>query len=156
MGVEIERKFLVKLDKFNKEGLARNRIIQGFLNSDKERVVRVRVSDNQGFLTIKGLSDASGIRRYEWEQEIPLADAQDLLQLVEPGIIEKYRYHISCGDHVFEVDEFLNDNAGLVLAEIELSDENEVFEKPSWLGKEVTGISKYYNASLSKLSYKDW
>ncbi len=156
MGVEIERKFLVKNEKFSKEGLLKKRIVQGFLNSCKDRVVRVRIADDRGFLTVKGLSDATGIRRFEWEQEISLDDAEALMKLTEPGRIEKYRYHFTQGKHLFEVDEFLNENAGLILAEIELTHENEVFEKPDWLGAEVTGVTRYYNAALSKQPYQNW
>ena len=156
MGVEIERKFLVKKELFDKNGLTKNLIIQGFLSSKKERTVRVRITNNRGFLTIKGPSNSEGMRRYEWEQELRLEEAQELMCLTEPGKIEKYRYTIKQGKHLFEVDEFLHENAGLLLAEIELSDENEVFEKPDWLGEEVTGFSKYYNAALSKLPFKHW
>ncbi len=156
MGVEIERKFLVNIDKFNKEGLSKSRIVQGFLNSNKARIVRVRIDDHQGFLTIKGPSDPTGIRRFEWEREISLKDAEALLPLTEPGRIEKYRYRLHIGSHIFEVDEFLNENKGLLLAEVELEHENEFFERPPWLGEEVTGIAKYYNAALSKRPYKLW
>ena len=156
MGIEIERKFLVNKDIFNKEGLVKTRIVQGFLNSNKARVVRVRITGDKGYLTIKGASDAAGLRRYEWEQEIDLKDAEALLRLSEPGKIEKNRYHYTLGKHLFEIDEFLNENEGLLLAEVELNDENEVFERPIWLGEEVTGITKYYNSELSNLPYRLW
>ena len=156
MGVEIERKFLVNKDEFNKDGLSKSRIVQGFLNSDKARVVRVRIDDHQGFLTIKGPSDSTGIRRFEWERKISVKDAEALLLLTEPGRIEKYRYRLHLGSQLFEIDEFLNENEGLLLAEVELNDENEFFERPAWLGEEVTGIAKYYNSELSKRPFQQW
>ncbi len=156
MHIEIERKFLVKNNSFKDEKHTKVYIKQGFLNSDKERIVRVRLKNDQGYLTIKGKSNTSGTTRFEWEKEIPQKEAQDLFELCEKGIIEKYRYLITIGNHTFEVDEFLGDNEGLLIAEIELSSENEYFEKPEWLGKEVTGDIKYYNSNLSKLPFKDW
>lgn len=129
---------------------------QGFLNSHKERTVRVRISDKKGFLTIKGESSASGLSRFEWENEIPLVDAKNLLQLCEPGQIEKTRFYINIGKHIFEVDEFLEENQGLIIAEVELTSEDEEFEKPDWLGEEVTGDVKYYNSMLSKQPYSKW
>ena len=156
MSLEIERKFLVKNNNFKNEKHTKVYIKQGFLNSDKERVVRVRLKNDQGYLTIKGKSNTSGTTRFEWEKEIPQKEAQDLFELCEKGIIEKYRYLITIGNHTFEVDEFLDDNEGLLVAEVELSSESEHFEKPEWLGKEVTGDIKYYNSNLSKLPFKDW
>ncbi|WP_299618362.1 CYTH domain-containing protein [uncultured Tenacibaculum sp.] len=156
MSLEIERKFLVKNNSFKDEKHTKVYIKQGFLNSDKERVVRVRLKNDQGYLTIKGKSNTSGTTRFEWEKKIPQKEAQDLFELCEKGIIEKYRYLITIGNHTFEVDEFLDDNKGLLIAEVELSSESENFEKPEWLGKEVTGDIKYYNSNLSKLPFKDW
>lgn len=156
MSIEIERKFLVASDDFKTAAYQKNYIQQGFLNSNKERVVRVRLNNDTGFLTIKGKSNKTGTSRFEWEKEISKTDALALLKLCESGIIEKYRYLIKVKNHVFEVDEFLGDNKGLVIAEIELSSENEAFLKPSWVGKEVTGIVKYYNAILSKNPFKNW
>lgn len=156
MSIEIERKFLVKNLNYKQEAYKKVYIKQGFLNSDKERVVRVRLKDDAGFLTIKGKSNASGTSRFEWEKEISVKDAQDLFDLCEQGVIEKYRYLIKKDKYTFEVDEFFGDNKGLLVAEIELSDESEVFEKPEWLGLEVTGQVKYYNSNLSKLPFKDW
>ncbi|MCB0485498.1 MAG: CYTH domain-containing protein [Flavobacteriaceae bacterium] len=156
MTFEIERKFLVKSTDFKKDYLKKTYIKQGFLNSDKNRVVRVRITDNKGFLTVKGLSNESGTTRFEWEKEIDRKDAVNLLTICEDGIIEKYRYVINFSDSVYEVDEFLGDNGGLFIAEIELKSENEPFSKPTWLGKEVTGIKKYYNAKLIKNPYKNW
>ena len=156
MSIEIERKFLVNSENFKDESFKKNHIKQGFLNSDKNRVVRVRIKDDTAFLTIKGKSNEAGTSRFEWEKEISVDDASNLFNLCEKGCIEKYRYLIKKGIHTYEVDEFLGDNLGLVVAEIELNDENETFEKPKWLGKEVTGDVKYYNAMLSKKPFKEW
>lgn len=153
MSKEIERKFLVRGD-FKSQAFRSERIIQGYLSSVPERTVRVRIKGNEGFITIKGLSNASGLTRYEWEKEIPVDEARELLQLSEPGMIDKTRYLVQVGKHVFEVDEFYGENEGLILAEIELQSEDEPFEKPEWLGKEVTGDPRYYNAMLSKKPYK--
>ena len=156
MAVEIERKFLVKNDDFKLEAKRIHKIRQGYLNSNKNRAVRVRVWDEIGYLTIKGKSNASGTSRFEWEKEIPFAEAELLLLLCEPSVLEKNRYIIEHGNHKFEVDVFLWVNDGLIVAEIELQDENEPFSKPNWLGKEVTGDPKFYNASLSKTPYSEW
>lgn len=156
MPVEIERKFLVRDKHFLNEAHKSVVIKQGFLNSDKNRVVRVRTSDDSGYLTIKGISDASGLKRMEWEYEIPRAEAEALLAICEPTIIEKTRYYIRNGSLEFEVDVFEKENEGLMVAEIELPDENTAFTKPHWLGKEVTGEVKYYNASLSKHPFNSW
>lgn len=155
MPLEIERKFLVG-GEFRPSAIRVTRIMQGYLSSVPERTVRIRLRDNKGYLTVKGLSNHSGTSRYEWEKEIPAEDALQLLELCEPGVIDKTRYNIPAGRHIYEVDEFHGENAGLILAEIELSSENEIFEKPSWLGNEVTGNPIYYNASLSKTPYKNW
>ncbi len=156
MGVEIERKFLVKSSAFKKDSFQKIYIKQGFLNSDKERTVRIRVTGGKGFITVKGKSNKAGTTRFEWEKEISLSDTNKLLSLCESGIIEKYRYLVKHGHHQYEVDEFYGDNKGLIVAEVELSDAQEVFEKPHWLSKEVTGIAKYYNSKLSKFPYKNW
>ena len=151
---EIERKFLVAGD-FRGEVSGASRIIQGFLSSAPGRTVRVRVRDDKGYLTVKG--PAQGLTRFEWEKEIPAAEAEQLLQLCEPGAIDKTRYLVPAADgHVWEVDEFHGDNAGLVVAEIELGSEDEPFERPAWLGAEVTGDRRYYNSSLTHCPYKDW
>lgn len=155
MSKEIERKFLVRGD-FKSLAFRSERITQGYLSSVPERTVRVRIKGNEGFITIKGLSNASGLTRYEWEKEIPVDEARELLQLSEPGMIDKTRYLVQVGKHVFEVDEFYGENEGLILAEIELQSEDEPFEKPEWLGKEVTGDPRYYNAMLSKKPYKKY
>jgi adenylate cyclase len=154
--IEIERKFLVTSDNYKKEAFSQKRIAQGYLSSVPERTVRVRIKGDKGFLTIKGASNETGMSRFEWEKEIPADEAKKLLLLCEKGIIDKTRYEIKIGNHVFEVDEFYGDNEGLIIAEIELSSENELFEKPAWLGKEVTNDNRYYNASLSSNPYKNW
>ena len=151
---EIERKFLVAGD-FRSEVSGASHIIQGFLSSAPGRTVRVRLRDDRGFLTVKG--PAKGLTRFEWEKEIPGAEAELLLRLCEPGVIDKTRYLVPAPDgHVWEVDEFHGDNEGLVVAEVELGAEDEAFERPAWLGEEVTGDRRYYNSSLTKCPYKDW
>ncbi|WNW01041.1 CYTH domain-containing protein [Tenacibaculum sp. HL-MS23] len=156
MTFEIERKFLVISDQYKQVAYKKSYIKQGFLNSKKERVVRVRIKDDTGFLTIKGASNKSGTTRFEWEKEIDLKEAQDLFNLCEEGIIEKYRYLVKENNHTYEVDDFLGENKGLVVAEIELENETEQFSKPNWLGKEVTGTVKYYNSNLSKIPFSKW
>lgn len=153
---EIERKFLVKDDSFKTEAFTKNHIVQGYLNSNPERTVRIRIKGNKGFLTIKGASNDTGLSRFEWEKEIPVAEAKALLLLCEKGVIDKTRFEIKQGNHTFEVDEFYGDNEGLIVAEIELSTETETFEKPNWLGIEVTGDIRYYNAYLSNNPFKKW
>jgi adenylate cyclase len=156
MSLEIERKFLVKNLDFKTESFEKKYIKQGYLNADKNRTVRIRIADEKAFITIKGKSNKAGTTRFEWEKEIPLSEAEELLLLCEPNIIEKHRYLIKKATHTFEVDVFLGDNLGLLVAEIELNSENETFEKPTWLGNEVTGELKYYNSSISKLPFKNW
>jgi len=146
----------VKSDEFKKQASSKKRIVQGFLNTHPERTVRVRVKGDAGFLTIKGKSNDSGTSRFEWEEKITLHDAEALLNLCEVGVIEKTRYEILCGKHVFEVDVFHRENQGLLVAEVELNTEDEAFEKPEWLGEEVTGQVKYYNSQLGKQPYKTW
>lgn len=153
---EIERKFLVTSDNFKKEAFKRTRIVQGYLSSHPERTVRIRIQGDSGFITIKGKSNESGTSRFEWERQIPYAEAEELIPLCEPGIIEKTRFEVESGAHIFEVDEFLGENEGLVVAEVELESENENFEKPEWLGEEVTGQNKYYNSHLSQNPFRDW
>ena len=157
MAQEIEKKFLVKGD-FKAEAFKAIRITQGYLSSVPERTVRIRVKGEKGYITIKGLGNASGAARFEWEKEIPIEDAKALLDLAEPGIIDKTRYLVKNTDekHVWEVDEFYGDNDGLIVAEVELADENEPFDKPEWLGEEVTGDPKYFNSMLMKNPYKNW
>lgn len=155
MAQEIERKFLVTGD-FKSQAAKQTRIIQGYLSSVPDRTVRVRVKGDKGFITVKGIGNNSGASRYEWEKEIPVSEVQDLLKICEPGVIDKTRYNVVVGKHTFEVDEFYGENEGLVVAEIELSSEDESFEKPSWLGEEVTGDVKYFNSMLMKLPYSKW
>ena len=155
MAQEIEKKFLVDGD-FKSAAFKATRITQGYLSSVPERTVRVRVKGDKGFITVKGIGNESGASRFEWEKEIPVEDVKALLQICEPGVIDKTRYLVKAGEHTFEVDEFYGDNEGLTVAEVELSDENEAFDKPSWLAKEVTGDAKYYNSMLMKNPYKNW
>nr|WP_321233748.1 CYTH domain-containing protein [uncultured Psychroserpens sp.] len=154
--IEIERKFLVTSEDFKSRSHKHTRIIQGFLNTDPERTVRVRLKGNKGYLTVKGLSSDDGLSRFEWEKEISKTDAEALLQLCEKGVIDKVRYDIKVGQHVFEVDVFSADNEGLIIAEVELTEEDEVFQKPEWLGQEVTGDQRYYNSQLSQYPFKSW
>ena len=157
MAQEIERKFLVK-DGFKAEAFGAVRIVQGYLSSAPERTVRVRVKGEKGFITVKGAGNASGAARFEWEKEIPAEDARALLDLAEPGVIDKTRYLVrnTDGKHVWEVDEFHGGNEGLVVAEIELSGEDEPFDRPVWLGEEVTGDLRYYNSMLKQHPIKEW
>ena len=156
MAQEIEKKFLVKGD-FRAEAFKSTRITQGYLSSVPERTVRVRVKGDKGFITIKGIGNASGAARFEWEKEIPVDEVQSLLEICEPGVIDKTRYLVknTDGKHIWEVDEFYGDNDGLTVAEVELTDENEPFDKPAWLGEEVTGDPKYFNSMLMKNPYKN-
>ena len=155
MAQEIERKFLVAGD-FRPSASSSKRIVQGYLSSAPERTVRVRVAGEKAFITVKGISSASGASRFEWEKEITVPEAEALMELCEPGIIDKVRHLVPVGDHVFEVDEFHGENEGLVVAEVELSAEDESFEKPGWLGEEVTGDARYYNSMLMKNPCKLW
>ena len=154
--LEIERKFLVKSDGFRQKATSQTRIVQGFLNTDPDRTVRVRIKGDKGFLTVKGASNESGTTRFEWETEITASEAANLIDLCEAGILEKIRFELPFGNHLYEVDEFLGENKGLVLAEFELNHEDERFEKPDWLGEEVTGQVQYYNSQLSKKPFKQW
>jgi len=153
MGKEIERKFLVKSSQYKDQAIKEIRIQQGYLSSHPERVVRIRITDNQAFITIKGKGEIS---RFEWEKEITFKEGEELIKLSEPGIIDKTRFLVPSESHMFEVDEFYGENEGLVIAEVELKSENETFVLPNWLGKEVTGIQKYYNAHLKKYPFKRW
>ena len=152
---EIERKFLVT-NEFKSLATKSSRITQGYLSSAQERTVRVRIKGDKGFITIKGISNNSGTSRFEWEKEIPVAEVEELLKICEPGVIDKTRYLVPAGKHTFEIDEFYGDNEGLTIAEVELASENETFEKPAFLGDEVTGDVKYYNSMLMKNPYKKW
>lgn len=155
MANEIERKFLVRGD-FRGQVQQQQRITQGYLSSVPERTVRVRIKGDKGFITIKGIGSASGASRYEWEKEIPVTEVEELLKICEPGVIDKVRHRVPYGSHTFEVDEFFGDNEGLIIAEVELADEQDHFAKPAWLGDEVTGEVRYYNAMLMKQPFKTW
>ena len=157
MHFEIERKFLV-VGEFRDQAYAHARICQGYIASGNGRTVRVRIRDDKGYLTIKGPSNKAGLRRYEFEQEISLSDARDLMSICEPGIIDKTRYLVKSPDgrHVFEVDEFYGDNEGLVMAEVELSSEDEPFEKPVFIGREVAGDRRFYNSHMRQYPFKMW
>lgn len=155
MPVEIERKFLVA-GNFKQYAYAHKEIRQGYLSSVPERTVRIRIKGDEAYITIKGTGSTTGASRFEWEKDIPVNEAKELMNLCERGVIEKTRYYITCGKHTFEVDEFGGDNKGLIMAEVELSDENEEFQEPEWLGKEVTGDKRYYNSYLSKHPHTEW
>lgn len=154
--LEIERKFLVTSDAYKSMAFAKHEIAQGYLNSTPERTVRVRIKDDKGYLTIKGKGNESGISRFEWEKEIPVFEAQSLLDLCEIGVIRKTRFEIKVGNYIFEVDEFYGENEGLVIAEVELESETDAFETPHWLGLEVTNDNSYYNSYLSKNPFREW
>jgi adenylate cyclase len=154
--IEIERKFLVINESFLTQATSHTRIVQGYLNSNPERTVRIRIKGEKGFLTIKGKSNETGTTRLEWEKEIPLNEAEQLLALCESGVIDKIRYEVPIGNHFYEVDVFSNENQGLIIAEIELQSENEWFEKPNWLGQEVTTDKRYYNSYLSNNPFTKW
>lgn len=156
MAQEIERKFLVKDDSYKQQAYAHSHIVQGYICSARGRTVRVRIRDNKGYLTIKGPSNASGTSRYEWEKEITVQEAEELMKICEPGVIDKTRYLVKSGDHTFEVDEFYGENKGLVVAEVELKSEEETFKKPLFIEKEVTGDVRYYNSFLMKNPYSAW
>ena len=157
-GIEIERKFLVhKAGKpYREEAYASSRISQGYICSERGRTVRVRIRDGRGFITIKGPSGADGLTRYEFEKEITLDEATHLMELCEPGLIDKTRYLVKSGQHVFEVDEFYGDNNGLVVAEVELHSPDEPFDKPEFIADEVTGDRRFYNSSLMKTPFSLW
>lgn len=155
MSYEIERKFLVS-GEFKSHAFASYSMQQGYLLVADLDVVRVRIRDKKAFLTIKKSIPGNSLKRHEWEYEIPVSDAEEMLQTCKQNVIEKTRYLVRVGNHVFEVDEFKGNNKGLFLAEVELQTENESFEKPEWLGTEVTGNERYYNSYLSTHPYKEW
>lgn len=156
MALEIERKFLVLDTSFKHEAFSSSHIRQGYICSGHGRTVRIRIRDTRAYITIKGPSLNGGLSRYEFEQEIPFADAEDLMLLCEPGIIDKTRWLVTSGRHTFEVDEFHGDNDGLLIAEVELGSEDEAFQKPAFIGQEVTGDRRYYNSHLSRNPYRLW
>ena len=153
MALEIERKFLVTSDAW-RDGPAGVRISQGYLTRDPARTVRVRIAGGKAFITIKGKT--SGVSRPEFEYPIPVDEARALLDLCLPPLIDKVRHERQHGGHLWEIDEFLGANAGLVVAEIELADAHESFERPEWLGREVSDDLRYYNASLAERPWSEW
>lgn len=155
MALEIERKFLVAGD-FKSLATSHSRIMQGYICSQRGRTVRVRLRDEKAYLTIKGPSFNGGLSRYEFEKEITKDEGLSLMRLCEAGIIDKIRWLVPVGRHIFEVDEFFGENEGLIVAEVELEKEDEAFERPAFLGEEVTGDRKYYNSSLRLYPYKQW
>ncbi|MDO5524359.1 MAG: CYTH domain-containing protein [Bacteroidia bacterium] len=155
MGYEIERKFLVNGD-YKSQSHKNFRIRQGYLALSGVSVVRVRIKGERAYVTIKSALEENTIKRNEWEYEVPVADAEEMLLLCEEAVVEKTRYLINVGTHVFEVDEFYGNNEGLLIAEVELGHEDEPYEKPAWLGAEVTGNVRYYNSFLSIHPYKEW
>jgi CYTH domain-containing protein len=156
MSIEIERKFLVQNDDYKKLVIRSTAIKQGYLSTDPQRTVRVRIKGEQAYLTIKGQGNASGMSRFEWEKQMDISEAHQLLELCLPGMIDKIRYEVLSGDHTFEVDEFFGDNLGLTIAEVELNDEKEMVILPDWVGMEVTGDQRYYNAQLMTIPYRSW
>ncbi|MBU0529621.1 CYTH domain-containing protein, partial [bacterium] len=156
MNIEIEKKFLVKNDSFKNESVREIRIMQRYLASVPERSVRIRIAGEKGFITIKGIANDSGISRFEWEKEISVVDANELFTICEPGVIDKMRYIVKKRQHTFEIDVFYGENEGLIIAEIELSSEEETFIIPDWLGEEITGNVKYYNSMLRKNPFSKW
>ncbi|MBR3977135.1 MAG: CYTH domain-containing protein [Bacteroidaceae bacterium] len=156
MALEIERKFLVTSDAYRSAAFHSDRIAQGYLCREGGNSARVRVRGGKGYITIKGPSLDNGLSRYEWEKEIPADEAWELMKLCHGGIIDKTRYLVKCGSHTFEVDEFHGDNEGLVVAEVELDNISQQFERPDFLGEEVTGERKYYNSHLTRFPFKLW
>lgn len=156
MALEIERKFLVTDDSYKAMAFHSDRIAQGYLCREGGNSARVRVRGDKGYITIKGPSMDGGLSRFEWEKEIPESEAWELIKLCHGGIIDKTRYLVKCGCHTFEVDEFHGDNEGLTVAEVELESTDEEFERPAFLGKEVTGNRRYYNSSLTRMPFKYW
>lgn len=154
MATEIERKFLLRNDEWKNLVNKQTKIQQAYLNLDKKRTVRVRIKGAHAYLTIKGINQ--GILRQEFEYEIPIDEAETMMQLCHRPFIEKIRYEVTINQHTWEIDEFFGDNEGLIVAEIELQNENENFEIPSFIGKEVSDDSRFYNASLISLPFSDW
>ena len=154
--MEIERKFIVKNNAYVEKAFRKRRIVQGYICSDAERSVRVRICEDEAFLTIKSATNKRGWSRYEFEQPLQMNDANELIKLCQPGLIEKTRYDVKSGHHTWEVDVFQGENEGLVVAEIELASEDEVFKLPEWVGQEVSGEPKYYNMMLAMQPYTRW
>ena len=156
MAIEIERKFLVTGDSYKALAFRSDRIAQGYICREGGNSARVRVRGDKGYITIKGPSRDGGLSRYEWEKEIPVNEALELLKICNDAIIDKVRHLVECGGHIFEVDEFFGDNEGLVVAEVELGSREEHFEKPGFIGEEVTGDKRYYNSRLTRFPYNSW
>ena len=154
--MEIERKFLVKNDGFINEAYRKRRITQGYICSDANRSVRIRICEDEAFLTIKSATNKRGWSRYEFEQPIPLDDAEELIKLCLPGRVDKVRYYIKFAGKTWEVDVFHGENEGLIVAEIELESEEETFVLPDWVGQEVSGNPQYYNMMLAKHPFSKW
>ena len=154
--IEIERKFLVVSENYKKNILSKHNIKQGYLCVEPKRSVRIRIIDEKGYITVKGSASKDGLSRFEWEKEICKTDAEELIALCKSNIIEKTRFLIQYKNNIFEVDEFHANNTGLIIAEIELNSKNQSFEKPAWLGEEVTGEKKYYNSQLIQTPYSKW
>ena len=154
MAIEIERKFLLRNDNWKNLVNKQTKIQQAYLNLDKERTVRIRIKNDKAYLTIKGIT--KGIERLEFEYEIPIDEAEAMMQLCHRPFIEKIRYEITINQHTWEIDEFFGDNNGLIIAEIELQNENDFFEIPDFIGKEVSDDSRYYNANLIAHPFSEW
>ena len=155
-GIEIERKFMVLGDDYKVQSFSSSRITQGYICREHGRTVRVRKRDDKAYITIKGSSEDGGLSRYEFEKEITPDEADHLMKLCQDGIIDKTRYLVRSGSHIFEVDEFYGVNEGLVMAEVELGSADEAFEKPSFIGVEVTGDGRFYNSYLSRYPFYLW
>jgi CYTH domain-containing protein len=153
--IEIERKFTLKNTDFLKDVVGK-KIVQGYLSNDPQRAVRVRIKDTSAFLTIKGISSNDGLSRYEWEKEIPVTEAQDLIKLCLPGMIDKTRYEVVHANHTWEIDVFHAANKGLTIAEVELQSDSEIVQLPEWIDQEVTGNKRYYNSYLSEKPFSEW
>ena len=155
--LEVERKFLV-VGEFRDQATSSTHIAQGYIASGNGRTVRVRIRGDKGYLTIKGPSDKVGLTRFEWEKEIPLQEAEALMKICEPGIIEKTRWLVPSEDgrHTWEIDVFEGDNEGLIMAEIELQSEDDTFKKPDFIGQEVTGDRRFYNSHMRRYPFRMW
>lgn len=154
--IEIERKYLVKDSSYRNKAVSQHRIMQGYISQDPDRTVRVRLKDGKGYITIKSRPDEKGWSRYEFEKQITAEEAHELFKLCLPSVIDKVRYNVPFGNILVEVDEFGGDNAGLVVAEIEMESEDQVYDVPDFIGQEVTGDVRYYNVQLARQPYKEW
>ncbi len=153
---EIERKFLITSNSFKQNISSKYNIVQGYLSTDPCRSVRLRIINSKGYLTIKGGASKNGLSRLEWEKELPIKEASELINLCLPNKIVKTRYKVNYKGRIFYIDIFEGMNEGLNIAEIELNSEQDTFEKPKWLGKEITGIKKYYNSQLCQNPFTKW